>query len=112
MTPTIILQSSSKKAASAVCGTGFGDVIMIGLGLITIGLVLLASYRGVLAFNYYGSPRTEKKREGQEQLKGAGITLLGAFAPAIFAGVLDKAGLDLLSCVNLGNVLLVPPILI
>lgn len=108
---TVVLQSGADQAGTAVCETGFGELIVIGLGLITIFLVLLAVYRGTLAFNKYGSPRTEKKREGQEQLKGAGITLLGAFMPGIFAAILDQVGLVTLSCVDLSNVLVLAPVM-
>ncbi len=109
---TVVLQSTgADQAGEAVCETGFGDLIVIGLGLVTIFLVMLAVYRGTLAFNKYGSPRTEKKREGQEQLKGAGITLMGAFMPGIFATILDQVGLVTLSCVDLGNVLVTMPVL-
>lgn len=107
-----VLQTSADQAGKAVCQTGFGELITLGLGLITIFLILLAVYRGALAFSKYGSPRTEKKREGQEQLKGAAITLAGAFVPGIFAAILDQTGLISLSCVDLSNVLVtVPPLI-
>lgn len=108
---TVVLKTGAQKAGKAVCQTGFGDLIVLGLGLVTVFLIMLAVYRGTLAFNKYGSPRTEKKREGQEQLKGAGITLAGAFMPGIFAAILDQAGVVTLSCVDLSNVLVTVPML-
>ncbi|WP_053773184.1 hypothetical protein [Halorubrum tropicale] len=106
----VAAQSAAEEAASAMCETGLGSLITFVLGLITVGLVLLSAFRGAIAWNNLGSARTDKKQQGRDQLKGAGITLGGAFLPPIFGVALDQGGIDTLSCVNFGNVLVITPV--
>lgn len=100
-----VTAQSANRAASMMCQTGIGDLIAIGSGLLTVGLIVLAGFRGVLAWQKMGSARSDKKKEGREALKGAVITLAGAFFFPLFAAVLDRVGINTLSCVNWANVL-------
>ncbi|MFW6382529.1 MAG: hypothetical protein ACOCZD_00640 [Haloferacaceae archaeon] len=102
--------TAAEEAGSAMCQTGLGELITFVLGLISVGLVLLSAFRGAIAWNNLGSARTDKKQQGRDQLKGAGITLGGAFLPPIFGVALDQGGIDTLSCVDFGNVLVITPV--
>lgn len=102
----IAAAQAASEAGSAMCSTGLGQLVTFVLGFIVVMLVLIAGLRGAMAWNNMGSARKDKKRQGREQLQGAGITLVGAFFPALFAVGLDQAGINTLSCVDFGNVLM------
>jgi len=106
----VAAQTAAEEAASAMCQTGLGSLVTFVLGLITVALVLLSAFRGAIAWNNLGSARTDKKQQGRDQLKGAGVTLGGAFLPPIFGVALEQGGIDTLSCVNFGNVLVITPV--
>jgi hypothetical protein len=93
-----------------MCQTGLGSLITFVLGMISVGLVILSAFRGAIAWNNLGSARSDKKQQGRDQLKGAGVTLGGAFLPPVFGVALDQAGINTLSCVDFGNVLVITPV--
>lgn len=108
---SVAAQSAADEAGSAMCQTGLGGLITFVLGGIAIVLILVGAFRGAVAWNNMGSARSDKKQQGKEQLKGAGITTVGAFFPAIFAVGLDQAGISTLSCVDFTNIIYLAPYL-
>lgn len=104
-------QSAADQAGNAMCQSGMGPIVTLILGGIAAGLIIIAALRGMLAFNNLGSARSDKKQEGKEQAKGAGITLLGVFIPGFIAFALSAAGLSPFQCIDWGNIIyLTPPV--
>jgi hypothetical protein len=109
LTGAVAAQSAADEAGSAVCGTGLGPLITLVFGFVALALVVIALFRGAIAWNNMGSARSDKKQQGREQLKGAGLTLVGAFVPALMLQGLDSAGVPTLSCVDFGNIVFILP---
>ena len=100
-----VAAQATQEASNVMCSSGLGPVITLAFGLITIGMLLLAAFRGALAWQKMGSARSDKKKEGRDAARGAVITFCGAWFFPLFAVVLNKAGVSTLSCVNFANVL-------
>lgn len=100
---------AADEAGSAMCESGAGPLITFVIGFMIVGLVLTSVFRGTMAWNNLGSARQDKKRQGKEQAIGAGITLIGAFFPAMMGIGLDRAGIDTISCIDFGNILVIVP---
>jgi hypothetical protein len=99
LTPAVAAQSAG-QAEEIMCQTGAGSAITIAFGLIALLLLIVAGYRGALGLNKLGSSRSDKKREGQSQIKGAGYSLGGVFALIAFPPLLEQVGLATISCVS------------
>ena len=97
-------QSQAAQAGDMMCGTGLGQLLGLGLGLAALGLFTISMFRFVGAWNNMGSARSDKKQEGREQMKGAGLTFAGGFAPGVFGVLLDKAGIGAFSCIDWTNI--------
>lgn len=95
-----VAQSAISQVGQAMCRNGIGDIITFGLAALAILLIILAAYRGMLAFNKMGSHQSDKQYEGKEQMVGAVKTFAGAFVPLIFGGVLDVLGVNTISCLD------------
>ena len=95
-----VVQAQASAASDFLCGTGAGQLLGLGLGAATIALGAIAGFRGTMAWNNMGSARTDKKQQGREQLKGAGVTGVGMFFPAMFGVALDRVGVGAFSCIN------------
>lgn len=91
---------SAGQAEEIMCQTGAGEAITFGFGLIALLLLVMAGYRGAMGLNNMGSQRSDKKREGQDQIKGAGYSLGGVFALIAFPPLLEQFGLATISCVT------------
>lgn len=100
LTAGTVMAQQANQAAGMLCDSGLGSLVALALGALVIYLVLMAAFNGTIAFKALGSSRSEKKREGRERLKGAGINFAGAFFPAIFGLALDTAGIGAFSCIN------------
>jgi len=85
----------------AFCSSPLPELIGAGFGAIFVGLVLFSAARGGWAFFDRGSHKQDKKRRGNERLRGAGETFGGAIA---FAGfILPVAALYLPVCLGVGG---------
>lgn len=101
-----VASAQGASAASGVaCGTGLGDLLRLGLGILVLMFAMLALVRLMMGVNNKGSTRSDKKQEGNEQIKGAGFTAAAVFIPAIAAGAFSYAGIPFFSCVNLNKIL-------
>ncbi|WP_339106277.1 hypothetical protein [Haloterrigena salinisoli] len=100
---TAMAQQAS-EAAGMMCQSGLGELVGLGLGAAVVLLLLLAAFRGTMAFKDLGQGRSEKKREGREKMMGAGITAIGAFFPAIFGMALDRVGIGAFSCIEWSSI--------
>jgi len=98
LVPTVAAQSAG-QAEEIMCQTGAGEAITFGFGLIALLLLVMAGFRGAMGLNK-GSQRSDKKREGQDQIKGAGYSLGGVFALIAFPPLLEQFGLAMISCVT------------
>lgn len=99
-----VARAQVSAANDFLCGTGAGQALGLVLGLAVLLLLGIAAIRGLMAFNKMGAAREDKKREGREQLKGAGITGAGMFVPAGFGVLLDTLGVGAFSCVDWGSI--------
>lgn len=99
LVPTAAAQSAG-QAEEIMCQTGAGEAITFGFGLLALLLLVMAGYRGAMGLNNMGSQRSDKKREGQDQIKGAGYSLGGVFALIAFPPLLEQFGLATISCVT------------
>jgi hypothetical protein len=99
LVPTVAAQSAG-QAEEIMCQTGAGEAITFGFGLIALLLLVMAGFRGAMGLNNMGSQRSDKKREGQDQIKGAGYSLGGVFALIAFPPLLEQFGLATISCVT------------
>ncbi|WP_126665150.1 hypothetical protein [Haloterrigena salifodinae] len=97
--------AQASEAAGMMCQSGLGELIGLGLGAAVVLLLLLAAFRGTMAFKDLGQGRSEKKREGREKMMGAGITAVGAFFPAIFGMALDRVGIGAFSCIEWSGII-------
>lgn len=100
-----VAAQATQEASDVMCSSGLGPVITLAFGMITIGMFLLAAFRGAMAWLKMGSARSDKKKEGRDAARGAVITFCGAWFFPLFAVVLDKAGVSTLSCVNFANIM-------
>jgi hypothetical protein len=73
-------------------------------------LLIKVAFMGMFAFDKLNSPREQEHLEGQEQLKSAGWTFLGALVPLIFGALMDVMGVNTLSCIdwNIGIMMAFP----
>jgi len=99
LTPSVAAQSAG-EAEEIMCQTGAGSAITFAFGLIALLLLIVAGYRGAMGLNKLGSSRSDKKREGQGQIKGAGYSLGGVFALIAFPPLLEQIGMATISCVS------------
>lgn len=99
-----VVRAQVSAANDFLCGTGAGTALGLLLGVLVLVLLGIAAVRGLMAFNKMGAAREDKKREGREQLKGAGITGAGMFVPAGFGVLLDTLGVGAFSCVDWGSI--------
>jgi len=88
-------------AGQAMCGSGLGQAITIAFGFLAGIMVLVGVARGAAGFQKMGSARSDKKREGEEQMKGAAYAFGGVFFLIMAPGLLELIGLSTFSCVNL-----------
>ncbi|MCO8256778.1 hypothetical protein NKF26_23435 [Haladaptatus sp. AB618] len=100
-----VAAQATQEAGDVMCSSGLGPVITLAFGMITMGMFLLAAFRGAMAWLKMGSARSDKKKEGRDAARGAVITFCGAWFFPLFAVVLDKAGVSTLSCVNFANIM-------
>lgn len=100
-----VAAQATQEASDVMCSSGLGPVVTLAFGMITIGMFLLAAFRGAMAWLKMGSARSDKKKEGRDAARGAVITFCGAWFFPLFAVVLDKAGVSTLSCVNFANIM-------
>lgn len=94
--------AQTEEASGILCGSGVGTAVGLGLGMGIVLLILIGGIRAMMAFNKMGGSREQDKRDGREQLKGAGLTLGGVFVPGIIAGLFEALGLGGISCVDWG----------
>lgn len=89
------------QVQQVVCNSGVPIDTLIAFGIAALSLFLLvkAVIQGTVAFNKLGSSRAQQQFEGKQALAGAGKTAAGAFAPALFVGILQTVlGFDLSGC--------------
>lgn len=95
------------EASSVACGTGLGDVVRVLLGALVLLFAVVAVVRAMQGLNNRGSTQSETKMRGKEQLQGAGFSVAAVFVPLVAAGLFSYAGVPFLSCIDLGNVLVI-----
>ncbi|MFD1514502.1 hypothetical protein [Halomarina rubra] len=101
--PAVIGRVSAQGASQAeeiMCQTGAGDAVTLLFGGLALLLLLVAGIRLTSGLNKKGSQRSDKKREGDEQLKGAAYSVGGVFALTAFPLILEQIGLSTISCVQ------------
>ena len=90
-------------ASDAFCSSGLGEVVGIALVLISVLLGLLAAYRLAIGLTNMGSSRQDKIQDGRQQVKGSGLALLGALAPAAVSAILATVGIPTVDCIDLAS---------
>lgn len=103
LVPVLIPTAAAQEGGTAeelMCGTGAGEAISIIFGLFALILSLMAAARFASGMNKRGSARSDKKREGEEQLTGALYSLGGVFVLIGFPLLLERLGLSTISCVT------------
>lgn len=101
--PAVIGRVSAQGASQAeeiMCQTGAGNAVTLLFGGLALLLLLVAGIRLTAGLNKKGSQRSDKKREGDEQLKGAAYSVGGVFALTAFPLILEQIGLSTISCVQ------------
>ena len=101
--PAVIGRVSAQGASQAeeiMCQTGAGNAVTLLFGGLALLLLLVAGIRLTSGLNKKGSQRSDKKREGDEQLKGAAYSVGGVFALTAFPLILEQIGLSTISCVQ------------
>lgn len=97
-------QSASEQAGGLMCESGLGELITLAFGAITVFLILLSAWRGMMAAKDMGSARPDKKSDGREEAKGSVVTMLGVFVLPMLALGMDQVGISTISCVDFTNV--------
>lgn len=100
----VLLPTAAAQAGDAdqiMCGSGLGAAITLGFTFLAAIMVLVGIGRGVTALQKMGSARSDKKREGKEQLKGAAYSFGGVFLLMMAPGLLEYLGLATFSCVEI-----------
>lgn len=94
---------SVSEFGEAVCGTGIG--VLAGLAVIGLSMYLLikALIKGMMAFDKSKSQSAKRSQEGRSEMSEAAKTGAGAFLPAIFAGVFEVMGINMVSCMSPGE---------
>lgn len=103
LSPLIIGRVAAQSAGQAeeiMCQTGAGNAITLLFGGFALLMLVVAAMRLMSGLNKKGSQRSDKKREGDEQLKGAGYSVGGVFALTAFPLILEQIGLATISCVQ------------
>jgi len=103
VSPAVVGRVSAQSAGEAeeiMCQTGAGDAVTLLFGGLALLLLLVAGIRLTSGLNKKGSQRSDKKREGDEQLKGAAYSVGGVFALTAFPLILEQVGLATISCVQ------------
>jgi hypothetical protein len=101
--PALVGRAAAQSAGQAeeiMCETGAGDAVTLLFGGLALLLLVVAAVRLTSGLNKKGSQRSDKKREGDEQLKGAGYSVGGVFALTAFPLILEQIGLATISCVE------------
>ena len=101
--PAVVGRASAQSAGQAeeiMCQTGAGDAVTLLFGGLALLLLLVAGVRLTSGLNKKGSQRSDKKREGDGQLKGAAYSVGGVFALTAFPLILEQVGLATISCVE------------
>jgi hypothetical protein len=96
----VAAQSGGQQLGTAICNTGAGQLITMGL----FALALLLIY-GAVIDGYRGVKRGRSKNTNQRSQQGgdfenAGMKLIGGVVIAAAPSVLSTLGFSLLSCVN------------
>lgn len=87
-------------ADDLMCGTGAGQAVTLLFGVLGLALALVAAFRAVTGLNDMGSARSDKIRQGQDKLKGAGLSMGGVFVLIAFPALLEAVGISTFSCVT------------
>jgi hypothetical protein len=101
--PALVGRAAAQSAGQAeeiMCETGAGDAVTLLFGGLALLLLVVAAVRLTSGLNKKGSQRSDKKREGDEQLKGAGYSVGGVFVLTAFPLILEQIGLATISCVE------------
>lgn len=103
----MVMPASAQDAGAAeqaLCDSGIGEIIGVLLVLLVVGLGILSAFRAGIGLNNMGSSRSEKVQQGRSQVRGAGLALAGALAPAAIAFLLETFGIPTVSCIDLGSI--------
>lgn len=92
-------------ASDAFCSSGIGEVVGLALVLLSVLLGLYAAFRLSIGLMNMGSSRQDKIQDGRQQVKGAGLALMGALAPAAISAILATLGIPTVDCIDLSSYL-------
>jgi hypothetical protein len=95
-------QFGSGPASQVICGNdtamALATMLEIVLGILVMVFLFTGMFRGAFGFNKKGSTKQQKVQEGDEQIQGAGYSVLAAATPALFFLAIEVAGFGVIQC--------------
>ena len=86
------------QVGQALCNNGIGQILSIVFAAATLYFLFKAIFRGMSGLDKKGSKKPQTQQEGDNQLMGALYSGAAAFAPPIFAAILEIIGVSTISC--------------
>jgi hypothetical protein len=86
------------QVGQALCNNGIGQILSIVFAAATLYFLFKAIFRGMSGLDKKGSKKPQTQQEGDNQLLGALYSGAAAFAPPIFAAILEIIGVSTISC--------------
>ncbi|WP_114579225.1 hypothetical protein [Saliphagus sp. LR7] len=105
----VIAQSALEEASSVACSGALGQAIFLFFGLLTLVLILIGLAQ--VAIGFLGTGRGSGRRGERNTVVNGVITLIGGLFLGSMGAVLDYLGVNLDSCLEGGEILVVMPFL-
>lgn len=97
-------QTQAQQAGSLMCSTGIGPILGLVFGGAALVSLILFAWMFTTAFIKKGQATSEATKEARNRFKNSAWALGGFFAPAAIGLILNRLGVQMLSCIDWSSI--------